>query len=358
MIVDIAIVGLGPAGASAAAIAARSGLSVAGFDRKSSAGHPVQCAEFIPAMLDAGELAISSSSVQKIDEMITYVEGSGPDLTKNFSGHMIDRQMFDASLVQIAEEAGAKCHFGASAKALDDRGRLILSTGERVAAKIILGADGPRSIIGAAVGSENEQIIETRQVSVELLSPHFATDIYLSNAFPGGYGWMFPKGKIANIGIGVEAGERPRLRAALDALVEQIAATGQVGRKVLGYTGGPIPAGGLIQPTGKIGETPIILAGDAAGLANPITGAGISVAVATGRLAGEAAASYLHGGGVGALELYAEELEDDYGASLRRAVARRKNLRDWSNKNGALQAAEMRSGWIAYPEYWHAEQAA
>ena len=271
---------------------------------------------------------------------------------------MIDRQAFDASLVEIAEEAGAKCHFSSSVKALDGKGRLLLPTSEQVSAKIIIGADGPRSVIGSAIGSANEDIIETRQVSVELLAPHFATDIYLSNAFPGGYGWMFPKGKTANIGIGVARGEKSRLRPALEALHAQIAASGQVGEAILGYTGGPIPAGGLIQPVGEIGDTQIILAGDAAGLANPITGAGISVAVASGRLAGEAAVGYLRGDGVGALELYAEELDDDYGASLRRAVARRKNLRDWSNKNGALQAAEMRSGWIAYPEYWQAEQAA
>ena len=357
MIVDVAIVGLGPAGASAAAVAARAGLSVAAFDRKSSAGTPVQCAEFIPAMLDAGELAISQSSVQKIDEMITYVEDDHPDLTKNFSGHMIDRQAFDASLVETAEQAGAKCHFGASIKTLDGEGCLILSTGEQVSAQIIVGADGPRSVIGSAIGSANEDLIETRQVSVELLEEHFATDIYLSNAFPGGYGWMFPKGKTANIGIGVARGEKSRLRPALEALHAQIAATGQVGEAILGYTGGPIPAGGLIQPIGEIGDTQIILAGDAAGLANPITGAGISVAVASGRLAGEAAISHLQGSRE-ALALYAEELDDDYGASLRRAVARRKSLHGWMKDKGALQAAEMRSGWIAYPEYWQAEQAA
>ncbi len=357
MIVDVAIVGLGPAGASAAAIAARSGLSVAAFDRKSSAGHPVQCAEFIPAMLDAGELVISESSVQKIDEMITYVEGDRPDLTKNFSGHMIDRKMFDESLVKIATDAGVDCHFGTSIGSVDDDGRLILSSGETVSAKIIIGADGPRSVIGSTISSVNTEIIETRQVSVELLSPHFATDIYLSNEFPGGYGWMFPKGKIANIGIGVDRGEKSRLRPALEALHAQIAATGQVGETILGYTGGPIPAGGLIRPVGEIGKTPVVLAGDAAGLANPITGAGISVAVASGRLAGEAAVSYLSGEG-DALTLYAEELDDDYGASLRRAVARRKSLRDWMKDKGVLQAAEMRSGWIAYPEYWQAEQAA
>ncbi|MDA0998179.1 MAG: geranylgeranyl reductase, partial [Proteobacteria bacterium] len=48
---DIAVVGLGPAGARAARIAAEAGRRVIGFDRRATAGTPVQCAEFIPAML-------------------------------------------------------------------------------------------------------------------------------------------------------------------------------------------------------------------------------------------------------------------------------------------------------------------
>ena len=46
--VDVLVVGLGPAGGSAALMAARAGLSVLGVEKKKQAGMPVQCAEFIP----------------------------------------------------------------------------------------------------------------------------------------------------------------------------------------------------------------------------------------------------------------------------------------------------------------------
>ncbi len=48
---DVLVLGLGPAGASAAAEAARRGCRVVSLDRKRQAGIPVQCAELVPALL-------------------------------------------------------------------------------------------------------------------------------------------------------------------------------------------------------------------------------------------------------------------------------------------------------------------
>jgi flavin-dependent dehydrogenase len=92
---------------------------------------------------------------------------------------------------------------------------------------------------------------------------------------------------------------------------------------------------------------PVLLAGDAAGLANPITGAGIASAVHSGTLAGEAAARFVAGDRA-ACEAYAQELEDLFGAALARAAARRRELAASSRDKPAL-----RRSWIAYPEYWN-----
>lgn len=356
MEVDVAIIGLGPAGSSAALVAARAGLSVYAFEKKAVAGHPVQCAEFVPAMLDAGELVMTETSVQRIHEMITFVESDTPDLTKNFSGHMIDRRAFDASLVAKAEEAGARCTFGVKLKSINDAGVMTFSDGQRVLAKTIIGADGPHSMVGKAIGSVNTDILETRQLSTTLSAPHVATDIYLSNEFPGGYGWMFPKGDVANIGLGVFPDQKHLLKPALESLHARIAATGQVGTEITGYTGGAIPVGGMLSANGMLGESVVLLVGDAAGLTNPITGAGIAAAVMSGRLAGEALVGNL-AGEPDAIDIYLEDLEDLFGASLARAVKRRKQLIDQGAPGRTLSKAALRGGWIAYEDYWRKDAA-
>ena len=59
---DILVVGAGPAGASAAAAAARKKLRVLMIDRRKVVGLPVQCAEYIPALL-VGELDIARNFI-------------------------------------------------------------------------------------------------------------------------------------------------------------------------------------------------------------------------------------------------------------------------------------------------------
>ena len=66
---------------------------------------------------------------------------------------------------------------------------------------------------------------------------------------------------------------------------------------------------------GMLGDAPVLLAGDAAGLVNPVTGAGIPAAVISGRMAGEAAAALLAGNADAAAD-YAEDLDDMFGVSL------------------------------------------
>jgi flavin-dependent dehydrogenase len=96
----------------------------------------------------------------------------------------------------------------------------------------------------------------------------------------------------------------------------------------------------MLKPWGFLEKTLVLLAGDAAGLANPVTGAGIAAAVHSGRLAGQAAASRDY-------RAYEEELADVYRAALDRALDRRSELLVSKPEKAAL-----RRGWIAYPEYW------
>jgi len=331
---DVVVLGLGPAGASAAAEAARRGCRVVALDRKRAPGLPVQCAELVPAMLEVDREVVR----QRVDAMATFVEDDAADLQPDFPGQMLDRAAFDAGLVARARAAGAQVRLGSVVKRIAPDGAVELADGETLRAQVVIGADGPRSRAGAAIGSVNDELVETRQITVPLKAPYGATDVFLSADIPGGYGWLFPKGDVANLGAGVSPDRKARLKPIVarlhDALRER------VGRRILATTGGAIPVGGLREPWGVLGETLVLLAGDAAGLANPVSGAGIAAAVHSGRLAGEAAAR-------GAPEAYEEELHDVFGAALERALRRRRELLARPATKPAL-----RRGWIAYPEYW------
>ena len=332
---DVIVLGLGPAGASAAAEAARRGCKVVALDRKREAGVPVQCAELVPAMIDAD---LSGVVRQTIDAMATFVEDDAPDLRPDFPGRMLDRAAFDASLVEAARRAGAEIRLSCIVKSITREGTVRLGDGSVLEGGVIVGADGPRSLAGRAIGSVNTELVETRQITVRLKQPHAATDIFLSADIPGGYGWLFPKGEVANLGAGVS----PQFKARLKSIVAGLHASQQdrLSSRILSLTGGLIPVGGMLRPWGRLKETLVLLAGDAAGLANPVTGAGIAAAVHSGRLAGSAAATR-------AFREYEAELEDTYRAALDRALTRRREL-----MASAMQRTHLRRSWIAYPEYW------
>lgn len=357
---DVLVVGLGPAGASAAAEAARSGARVIAVDKRREAGVPVQCAELVPQSIDCRSAAIGVARRLDVTAMTTYIEAdAGRSATAQrheqpeFPGFMIDRAAFDTALVREASGNGADCRFGVAVCALDRGGCARLSNGVEIRARVVVGADGPRSLVGKAVGVANEEIAETRQVRVRMLEPFQATDIFLSSRYPGGYGWLFPKADVANLGIGVAPAWRRRLKPLLEELHAGLADDGRVGRQVLAHTGGAIPVGGLRRLVHRLGERDVVLTGDAGGLTNPVTGAGINAAVISGRLAGEAAAR-VAAGRSNALDDYEEEIDALFGASLGRAVERRRRIMDIYVAGRVPGAAELKRGWIAFPEYWAA----
>ncbi|MGE5638558.1 MAG: NAD(P)/FAD-dependent oxidoreductase, partial [Clostridia bacterium] len=323
---DILVLGLGPAGASAAAAAARLGARVVALDRKKVAGQPVQCAELVPGPLQVDPAVVR----QAVGSMLTFVEDDAPDLNAVFPGRMLNRAAFDASLVEEAKGAGVEVIFSSMVLRVGSDGEVHLSDGTTLTAPVVIGADGPRSRAGKAIGSVNTELVETRQVTVPLLEAHAATDIFLSAEIRGGYGWLFPKGDVANLGAGVAPELRARLKGIVSRLHMTLKKQKRVGGEVISTTGGAIPVGGPLKPSGRLGETLVLLAGDAAGLANPVTGAGIAAAVHSGRLAGEAAVR-------SAPEQYEEELEDVYGAALARALRRRRELRESRMTKPALR---------------------
>jgi digeranylgeranylglycerophospholipid reductase len=349
--VDVLVVGLGPAGARAAATAARGGTKVLGVERKKEVGIPVQCAEFVPLPL-SGYANANGVLTQRVAEMASLLP-SGTCQRSLAPGLMVDRAAFDAALVRDAQHCGAAVSLATRVVDVDAKRSIatLSARGQQVEIgyRILIAADGPHSTVGEKLGLPVLDTVHTRQYTVPLRQPYSDTDVWLSDAYPGGYAWLFPKGAVANLGLGLHKRHTRNLKQALDRLHKTMVEEGRVGSDVVFRTGGAIPVGGLRDGL-AVGN--VLFVGDAAGLTHPITGAGIAAAVASGERAGEAAADCLVRGRSDALADFELEIREQYEKTLKRAVERRRWLQqNWASSQPDRDA-QYRKAWVAFPEYF------
>ena len=203
----------------------------------------------------------------------------------------------------------------------------------------VVAADGASSAVAGALELPAAQLLVGLQYQVPLNRPLDRTLVFLDPLFRGGYGWLFPKGDMANLGVGCLKEANPRGR--LNELRLMLLSQDMIKSSILGSTGGVIPVSG---PRERLVEKNVLLCGDAAGLTHPITGAGIPQAVVSGNLAGKAAAA-LAGGGASAADDYAGEIKMYYGRYLERGMEARKRWdHDWDR--GEFEEL-MRATWPA-----------
>ncbi|NQU13170.1 MAG: NAD(P)/FAD-dependent oxidoreductase [Desulfobacteraceae bacterium] len=345
-LVDVLIVGAGPAGTSAARTAAGAGADVLVIERRRRIGEPVRCAEYIPRLLTQAVKIPPEVISQEIRGMITFLPG-GEQIRKNAPGFILNRAEFDRALAGAAEKAGAE--FLTGTKAISREGDRVSVKGPsgdgEVRAKVIVGADGPHSRVGSWIGQRNKKFLWARQHTVELKVPAHDTEVYLGTEYPGGYGWLFPKGRLANVGVGLQMASVEETVPALRAFEARLG--DRIGRVIDG-TAGYIPAGGPLPSIDK--DARVILVGDAAGHTHPITGGGIPQAVTCGAMAGQAAAA-IAGGDTQAFEDYVSRWRRVFGAALDKAAEKRVALEEgW---RGEDPARLLRKCWVACREYYH-----
>jgi flavin-dependent dehydrogenase len=105
----------------------------------------------------------------------------------------------------------------------------------------------------------------------------------------GGYGWVFPKGDHLNVGVGAWKYAAFTLRPKLADLCAHYGFDAGVLEKVRGHH---VP---VRVPGSTVARGPVAVAGDAAGLVDPLSGEGIHMAFTSGRLAARAALRMLAG---------------------------------------------------------------
>ena len=343
---DVLVVGAGPAGSCAARVAAQGGARVLLVEKRLQVGLPVQCAEFVPWQL-AHRVPIPARCIAQTIQQMRTVLPDGSVVDKPAAGMILDRALWDKHLAVLAHQAGAELRTGWTATEYDGHD-LLLRHGPREAriqAQVIVGADGPHSTVAGWVGQSQSNLVHGAEVEIVLPGPREQTEIYFDPLYRGGYGWLFPKGDTANVGVAVNVQMGGRLGPALEHLLERL---GLSRAAVVGTLGGAAPVGG---PVDQLQAGNIVLVGDAAGLTHPITGGGIAPAVLSGQMAGQAAAQVVAGQDVAALQHYPQEWEATMGAALRQAVANRRYLNSRWSDDPAVLSDLIRETWIAFAAY-------
>jgi digeranylgeranylglycerophospholipid reductase len=336
---DVLVIGAGPGGSMAARYAARKGLKVLMVEKRPEIGVPVRCAE-----------GISRSWMQEVeiepqDKWIdAYMDGAkiySPDeksiveLTAeqagNEVGFVLNREYFDKYLAALAAKEGAEIWLKSPAVEIikEDgyvRGAIVRRFGENVEvrARIIIAADGFESQVARWAGlntvlreKDIVSCIQYRMTNIDI-EENF-THFFIGSCAPGGYVWIFPKGKKeANVGIGVSLNKlknKGEVKKYLDDFIEkhEYLRKGSVIQIVTGAVSTcPVPK--------RIVDNGIMLVGDAARLIDPITGGGIANACISGKYAGEIAAKCIDNPSKECLEEYQKLVQERWG---------RKHLRNW-----------------------------
>jgi len=347
---DIVIIGAGPAGSSAARAAVQRGTKVLLIDRKQRVGFPVQCAEFVPQWISRYAHFSSKCILQTIDLMVTHLP-DGTSYEMRSPGYMLDRSLFDKELVASAILSGAKISIETRALGLSPEG-LVVEQGSKkgvIQSKVLIGADGVHSSIARYVGQPPVKTIVALQYEVIMPEPQNHADVFFHKDYEGGYAWFFPKEKTANVGVGVIPQKTTLLFELLNHFLEHLVESKELSDiEIVSKTGGSIPCD---KPRKTVLEN-ILLVGDAAAHAHPITGAGILNAVMGGEIAGRIAAEAVERGDLRYLENYEIEWQEAFGNSLLYGAVKRKILeKNWNNSEVSFEGL-IRKTWVGFKEYY------
>ncbi|MCI0820025.1 MAG: geranylgeranyl reductase family protein [Chloroflexi bacterium] len=300
---DVIVAGAGPAGSMAARLLANRGARVLLLDKqrfprdkpcgggvtlRAAAVLDVDLAPVIERTIHGARftLRLGESFDRRFEQPLTY---------------MTQRSRLDAYLAERAAEAGAEFRDGVALREIDPAfngtsslNRTVRTESDTYTAQILIGADGANGLVGRTLGLRPEY---EEAVALEGNIPYspdipadwrdvFGLDL---GGMAGGYGWVFPKGDHLNIGVGAWKYAGFTLRPKLFELARR---HGFPRSSVENLRGHHLP---VRVPGSPIARGGVAVVGDAAGLVDPLSGEGIHMAFASGRLAAEQALRVLAG---------------------------------------------------------------
>lgn len=288
---DVVIIGSGPAGSAAARAATTHGLSTAVID-KASFPRDKLCGGLFTgrsqkALQDIFGVDVTPDLFLTSTRMRFSASGQPlADIQHAPAMHLTMRRDLDAMLHGLAVESGAEAFLGDAVTQIDlDAGTVALRGGDRFRYNVLIGADGVGSVVARALfgrAFDPEKTAFGLEIETPLAPGHDDAVEIDFDAAEWGYGWSFPKRRTRTVGICGLPPQNPDIKASMSRYVAQVE-----GDPALSYKGAYLPFGEYKKTPG---QGAVLLAGDAAGLVDPITGEGIALAMESGALAAQAAA--------------------------------------------------------------------
>ena len=337
---DVIIAGAGPAGSLAAYELAGRGISVLILEKSSFPRYKVCGAGLTYKILREIPFDVSPVFETQI-HTIVFSSGFRKSFKRTSPEPMLyctNRDKLDDFLLQKAVNAGARVIHGAKVMELTQEKEFVtVVTRERTFhSKLVIGADGASSAVARSAGLR-ENILPGLAWEAEVRADPavvkaFSQTIFLDwGSFPGGYGWVFPKGDHFSIGVGGPANLSKWMMPYYEKLLEYLAEgswdcnvgpqeeKGSAGSKMqnakckievaetMSLKSWPIP---VRVKRSMFHNGRVLVAGDAAGLTDPLTGEGIYYAVRSGILAARSCHAYLQAESA-SLESYTKAVNDE-----------------------------------------------
>jgi len=295
---DAVIIGAGPAGLCAGLhlTSISSSLSVLLIDKAVPWERPIPCAEGVGRLGLEEAIEVDPSWIRLVVSRANFYAPNGACVSYNDAnkGFIIDRARMQSDLAEKLRKRGVGITLGVKAvevSRIDKEGRRVvyLDKGEPISARVVIDASGPVALLG-----RGENIcwkpydLEPAYFAVadDVDASDDAVHIYMGNKVaPGGYAWVFPRGRGA-ANIGVVVGRNQIMGINIKGLLDEFLAKNYPKAKVKTYFAGCIPCG---YRRGNMALPGLIKCGDAANATNPISRAGIVEALMSGGLAGSAA---------------------------------------------------------------------